>query len=193
MARRYFQECSRAHITARDLEPGAQLRFYWTCYPARDAPRKDLWDSKRSERASYVLWNCVATISVTVRRTRKRSLAETTCRNNRMELYRSLQTAAAHQRYLQPANASANWQIYVNDFESGYKQSIVGFGAAFTDAAVTSFNWLSESDQMKLARELFTLDGDVIGINLVRHTIGQSDLTPASIGKWSYESLIPPM
>ena len=86
-----------------------------------------------------------------------------------------------------PKNASANWQISVNDFESGHKQSIVGFGAAFTDAAVTSFNWLSQHDQDVLTRELFTLEGTGIGINLVRHTIGQSDLTPASIGKWRYD------
>jgi len=120
-----------------------------------------------------------------------RSPSETSCFATTEDgKYRLSEDGCGAPRLSAPKNASAkaNWQIYINDFESGYKQEIVGFGAAFTDAAVASFNWLSQSDQEKVAKELFTLDGNEgIGINLVRHTIGQSDLTPANIGKWSYD------
>ena len=100
-----------------------------------------------------------------------------------------------------------SWQIYVDD--SVELQEIVGFGAAWTDAAVTVLDSLSEESQKKVMQDLFapitagdsprkpTVEtsqqgGEIgsIGLSLVRHTIGQSDLTPASIGEWSYVGVV---
>lgn len=82
-------------------------------------------------------------------------------------------------------NATATWELYVNDFVSGERQTIEGFGATFTDAAVISFDALPVEKQDEVAQNLFSKDG--ISLNLMRHTIGQSDLTPSSIGSWSYD------
>jgi glucosylceramidase len=81
----------------------------------------------------------------------------------------------------------ATWQLHIDDKPSGYLQKMTGFGAAWTDATVTVLNTLSDSDQEKLLRELFSSE-DGIGLGLMRHTIGQSDLTPESLGEWSFDS-----
>jgi O-glycosyl hydrolase len=62
-------------------------------------------------------------------------------------------------------------------------QAIDGFGAAWTDATTFLFDRLSESDQDKLMTDLFTTKG--IGMEFMRMTIGQSDLTPDS--RWSFD------
>jgi len=79
----------------------------------------------------------------------------------------------------------ATWQLYVDDLVSGERQTIEGFGASFTDAAVISFDALPVEKQNEVAQNLFSKDG--ISLNFMRHTIGQSDLTPPSIGSWSYD------
>jgi glucosylceramidase len=83
--------------------------------------------------------------------------------------------------------ADATWQLHIDDSSSGHQQKMTGFGAAWTDATVTVFNSLSADDQEKLLQELFSSDNG-IGLGLMRHTIGQSDLTPNSIGEWSFDS-----
>ncbi|EAW15357.1 glycoside hydrolase family 30 protein [Aspergillus clavatus NRRL 1] len=69
----------------------------------------------------------------------------------------------------------STWQLSVDDTSSGHKQTIVGFGAAVTDATVTSFNTLSSSTLQNLLNELMTSAG--AGFALMRHTIGASDLS----------------
>ncbi len=83
--------------------------------------------------------------------------------------------------------AEPDWVIDVNDDKSsGFKQIIDGFGAAWTDAAVACLDSLPSELQRQAISSLFGDDG--IGLKLMRHTVGQSDLTPAYIGEWSYDS-----
>lgn len=70
---------------------------------------------------------------------------------------------------------SSTWSLTIDDTSSGYKQKITGFGAAVTDATVTSFNTLSSSSLSSLLSELMTSAG--AGFALMRHTIGASDLS----------------
>ena len=69
---------------------------------------------------------------------------------------------------------------------------MLGFGAAWTDAAVTVFDSLPVDTQNAVLEALFSVNfsesPSPIGLSLMRHTIGQSDLTPASIGEWSFDS-----
>lgn len=86
------------------------------------------------------------------------------------------------------ALSKPDWTLVVDDTDSGKRQEIDGFGAAWTDATVTVFDELSASSQDQLMEELFGSSG--IGLGFMRHTIGQSDLTPSSVGdngKWSYD------
>ena len=71
--------------------------------------------------------------------------------------------------------SSSTWKLSVDDSSSGHKQTIVGFGAAVTDATVTSFNTLSSSNLQALLNDLMTSSG--ANFNLMRHTIGASDLS----------------
>lgn len=71
--------------------------------------------------------------------------------------------------------SSSTWNLTVNDSSDGHKQTIVGFGAAVTDATVTSFNSLSSSDLQSLLNDLLTSSG--ADFALFRHTIGSSDLS----------------
>lgn len=73
-----------------------------------------------------------------------------------------------------PGSAST-WKLSIDDTSSGHKQAITGFGAAVTDATVTSFNTLSSSTLQQLLNELMTSDG--ANFSLMRHTIGASDLS----------------
>jgi len=41
--------------------------------------------------------------------------------------------------------SESTWQLSIDDTSSGYKQTITGFGAAVTDATVTSFTTLSSA------------------------------------------------
>lgn len=71
--------------------------------------------------------------------------------------------------------SSSTWNLTVDDSSNGHKQTIVGFGAAVTDATVTSFNSLSSSDLQNLLNDLLTNSG--ADFSLFRHTIGASDLS----------------
>jgi len=82
--------------------------------------------------------------------------------------------------------SSPDWKLYVDDTKAGERQTITGFGAAWTDAAVTCFEGLSSSQQTQLLNDLFSSDG--IHIDFMRHTIGQSDLTPSWLGEWSFDT-----
>lgn len=61
---------------------------------------------------------------------------------------------------------------------------MVGFGAAWTGTTTYIFDKLSDEDQEGLMKELFTRNdgtegvGDGIGMEFMRMTVGQSDLTP---------------
>ncbi|PTU22257.1 hypothetical protein P175DRAFT_0507125 [Aspergillus ochraceoroseus IBT 24754] len=71
--------------------------------------------------------------------------------------------------------SESTWKLSVDDTATGHKQTIVGFGAAVTDATVTSFNTLSSSSLQELLNELMTSNG--ANFALMRHTIGASDLS----------------
>ena len=71
--------------------------------------------------------------------------------------------------------SESTWKLSIDDTSSGHKQTIVGFGAAVTDATVSSFNTLSSSTLQQLLNELMT--GAGAGFALMRHTIGASDLS----------------
>ncbi|KAJ5220222.1 Endo-1-6-beta-D-glucanase neg1 [Penicillium chermesinum] len=71
--------------------------------------------------------------------------------------------------------SSSTWKLTVDDSSNGHKQTIVGFGAAVTDATVTSFNTLSSSDLQSLLNDLVTSSG--ADFSLFRHTIASSDLS----------------
>lgn len=88
----------------------------------------------------------------------------------------------------QPGTAgNATWRLKIDDTTAGRRQPVTGFGAAWTDATVFAFDRLSKAAQDTLLAELFDATGRGIGLRLMRHTIGQSDLTPALIGEWSYD------
>lgn len=75
---------------------------------------------------------------------------------------------------------------------TGGRQTIQGFGAAWTDATVEVFDSLDTSLQETLLMELFAPMspddiGDRIALRLSRHTVGMSDLTPSSIDAWSFD------
>ncbi|KAJ5668524.1 Endo-1-6-beta-D-glucanase neg1 [Penicillium maclennaniae] len=71
--------------------------------------------------------------------------------------------------------SESTWKLTIDDTSSGHKQTIVGFGAAVTDATVTSFNSLSSSSLQTLLNQLMT--GSGADFSLMRHTIGASDLS----------------
>ena len=81
--------------------------------------------------------------------------------------------------------SDATWELHIDDSDAGRLQTVTGFGAAWTDATVKVFNTLTQDDQETLLTDLFTDNG--IDLKLMRHTIGQSDLTPSSIGEWSFD------
>jgi O-glycosyl hydrolase len=71
--------------------------------------------------------------------------------------------------------SESTWKLSIVDTPSGYKQTITGFGAAVTDATVTSFNTLSSGSLNSLLNELMTSAG--ADFTFMRHTIGASDLS----------------
>ena len=85
-----------------------------------------------------------------------------------------------------------SWKLYVDDMNP--RQKIMGFGAAWTDATVSVFDALNGTAREELMRELFdsSNSNSSLGLTLMRHTIGQSDLTPPSIGEWSYDNTTDP-
>lgn len=81
------------------------------------------------------------------------------------------------------------WNFSVDDTESGRLQEITGFGASWTDASVFVFDKLSQRDQQQMMEDVFGTAGGGIGLSLMRHTIGQSDLTPGDA--YSYDDAGP--
>lgn len=73
------------------------------------------------------------------------------------------------------AGSEAKWDLTIDDTSSGYKQSVTGFGAALTDATVSSFNTLSNETLSELLNLLMTSEG--AKFSLLRHSIGASDLS----------------
>jgi glucosylceramidase len=81
--------------------------------------------------------------------------------------------------------SESDWKVFIDD--RILKQRIDGFGAAWTDASVTCLDSLSPASRQHVMSLLFGLN-ESIQLNLMRHTIGQSDLTPSFEGEWSYDS-----
>jgi len=82
----------------------------------------------------------------------------------------------------------ADFTLTVDDSSSGYKQKIDGFGAAWTDATVEVFDELSKADQESVLEDLFGESG--IGIRFMRHSMGETDMSPKWIGNdgtWSFD------
>ena len=55
-------------------------------------------------------------------------------------------------------------------------QSIDGFGFALTGGSAMLINKMSEAGRAKLLKELFTVDGNSIGVSYLRISVGSSDL-----------------
>ena len=72
-------------------------------------------------------------------------------------------------------NEQQTWNLSIVDIPAGYKQTITGFGAAVTDATVTSINTLSGDMLNQLLNELMTPNG--ANFSLMRHTIASSDMS----------------
>lgn len=94
----------------------------------------------------------------------------------------SLSPAVAPQK---GALQNPQWKLTVDDTASGQRQEVDGFGAAWTGATVQVFNDLPSNLQSDVMQDLFGEGG--IRLGLMRHTIGQSDLTPGWWGRWSYD------
>ncbi|OBT84343.1 hypothetical protein VE02_07266 [Pseudogymnoascus sp. 03VT05] len=74
--------------------------------------------------------------------------------------------------------SGSTWELQVDDTSSGHKQSITGFGAAVTDATVSSFSALSASQKTALLADLLTTSiDDGVAFSIFRHTIAASDLS----------------
>lgn len=84
--------------------------------------------------------------------------------------------------------SDSDWNLTVLDV-TGLRQRVVGFGAAWTDTTVEVFGSLDAQSQETLLAELFGSEGTGIKMQLSRHTAGQSDLTPADIGAWSFDEV----
>ncbi|MFZ0732268.1 MAG: glycoside hydrolase family 30 beta sandwich domain-containing protein [Candidatus Sulfotelmatobacter sp.] len=82
-----------------------------------------------------------------------------------------LRYAAAPALAWEPAGRSPENAIVINPDKKF--QEILGFGAAFTDAACYTFNRLSPSEREPLFRDLF--DPSEMGLNVCRTCIGSSD------------------
>jgi len=106
--------------------------------------------------------------------TEKRANSASAYSSNSAGNYKLSPIAAPVQGSGSPGSEST-WKLSIDDTSSGHKQTIVGFGAAVTDATVTSFNSLSSSSLQALLNQLMT--GSGADFSLMRHTIGASDLS----------------
>lgn len=70
------------------------------------------------------------------------------------------------------------YNIAIDD-KANYKQTVDGFGAAVTDATVTTFNSLSSTSLTNLLNSLMT--GSGANFSMMRHTIGASDLSSDAV------------
>lgn len=104
----------------------------------------------------------------------KRAASAASYCSNSAGNYKLSSIAAPIQGSGSPGSAST-WKLSIDDTSSGHKQTIVGFGAAVTDATVTTFNSLSSSKRQSLLNTLMTSAG--ANFALMRHTIGASDLS----------------
>lgn len=67
------------------------------------------------------------------------------------------------------------WNVSINDVNN-FQQQMTGFGAAITDTVVNNYNALTAGQQAGFMNDFFGASG--LNLNLLRHTIGSSDLTP---------------
>ncbi|KAJ5594052.1 Endo-1-6-beta-D-glucanase neg1 [Penicillium hispanicum] len=104
----------------------------------------------------------------------KRAASASAYSSNSAGTYK-LSSIAAPVKGAGDAGSESTWKLRIDDTSSGHKQTIVGFGAAVTDATVTSFDTLSSSNLQNLLNDLMTDSG--AGFSLMRHTIGASDLS----------------
>lgn len=72
------------------------------------------------------------------------------------------------------ATTNGNPVITVNDKQK--YQSMVGFGFALTGGSATPISKMNDESRSKLLHELFSTDGNDIGISYLRLSIGSSDL-----------------
>ncbi len=78
-------------------------------------------------------------------------------------------------------------QLPVIEVDSARKfQSIDGFGFTLTDASAYLINQMNATDKANLIKELFSTDGNSIGISYLRISIGASDLSQSV---YSYDDL----
>jgi len=71
-------------------------------------------------------------------------------------------------------NEGKQLPIVVDDRQSF--QEIDGFGFALTEGSAFHLNRMSSTERARILRELFSTDGNNVGINYIRLTIGASDL-----------------
>ncbi|KAL8365401.1 hypothetical protein RB595_004280 [Gaeumannomyces hyphopodioides] len=74
-------------------------------------------------------------------------------------------------------SSSPKWKLFIDDSGRGFKQKVGGFGGTVADVTVDAYNTLPPAARDKLLRLLVTPDG--ANFNLMRHTIGSSDLSAA--------------
>lgn len=87
-----------------------------------------------------------------------------------------------------PFTGVANQQPSIDVDSTRKFQSIDGFGFCLTDGSSFLINSMAEADKNNLLKELFSTDGDGIGISYIRISIGASDL---SSGVYSFDDMPP--
>ncbi|GMI43122.1 hypothetical protein TeGR_g1029 [Tetraparma gracilis] len=87
---------------------------------------------------------------------------------------------------------SSTWSLSMDPTDDT-RQTVDGFGAAWTDATTYVFDSLSPDDQEVILETLFgSSKDDAIKLELMRTTVGQSDLTPSHYGRWSFDEAAEP-
>ncbi|CEJ57397.1 Putative Beta-1,6-glucanase [Penicillium brasilianum] len=122
----------------------------------------------------YAAWTLLGLAVLGHAAPEKRAGSASAYSSNSAGNYKLSSVAAPVQGSGSPGSEST-WKLSIDDTSSGHKQTIVGFGAAVTDATVTSFNTLSSSNLQTLLQDLMTSSG--ADFSLMRHTIGASDLS----------------
>ncbi len=91
----------------------------------------------------------------------------------------------AQQKDLQFSNQQNQFPSIEVDTTNKFQQ-IDGFGFCLTDGSAYLINQMGEADKSKLLNELFSTDGNSIGISYIRISIGASDLSQKV---YSYDDL----
>lgn len=91
----------------------------------------------------------------------------------------------AQQKDLQFSNQQNQFPSIQVDTSKKFQQ-IDGFGFCLTDGSAYLINQMAEADKSKLLNELFSTDGNSIGISYIRISIGASDLSQKV---YSYDDL----